>query len=183
MNMYFSGMCTYIIIFINIIIFFMTNSGRLDSDDLSLSYHQVFNRKQYYRLITSSFVHGDILHLACNMFSLYNVGTYIEFLFGPFMYLVIYFGSMIFGHIGALLIRHNDHNDYMESIGASGAISGIIGAYFMLVMYSYGLGGFSQLLRPLASILIISFLPGVDGSSHFCCMAVGMAITCLNIFF
>ena len=176
-------MFTYILLIINIIVFIMIRTGKLNSDDLASSYHLVFNRKQYYRIITSAFTHEDIIHILFNMMSLINIGSFVEDVFGSFRMLLIYFVSMILGKIFALYIRHNNRDDYTMTIGASGAICGILGTYFLFVLYVYGFNGFYSLLRPISSLLIMSMLPGVDATSHFCCMAVGMAISYLMIMF
>ena len=96
--------------------------------------------------------------------------------------LVIYFGSMILGKILALQIRHNRHDDYTMSQGASGAICGLIGAYLLVVMKYFGMDGLLSMGRSLASLVIMSVLPGVDGTSHFSCMAMGMVIAWLLMF-
>jgi hypothetical protein len=54
-----------------------------------------------------------------------------------------------------------------------------LGAYFLVILHRYGFSGMQYLLRPVVSLVMISALPGVDGTSHFCCMAVGMALTWL----
>ena len=176
------NMMTILLVFINVIVFFLIRMGKLDSDDLGMSYHTVFNKKEYYRIITSAFTHVDVMHIFFNMSSLVNVGTFVEQMFGPWKMLLIYFGSMILGKILSLQIRHNRHDDYTMSIGASGAICGILGTYFMVILYFLGMDGLRELLRPLASLVIMSVIPGVDGTSHFSCMAVGMAITALLMF-
>ncbi len=174
---------TILLIIINAVVFFMIRSGKLQIEDLGMSYHLVFNRRQYYRLLTTGFTHREITHIIFNMMSLYNVGSTIELLFGHLGFLLIYFGSMIFGHIIALQLRHNDRDDYTMSIGASGAIYGLIGAYFLLIMKYYGFSAISEMIRPLISMVVLSLLPGIDGKSHISCMAVGMAITYLLIKF
>jgi len=176
-------MFTYILVIINVIVFILIKTNKLDSEDLASSYHMVFNRKQYYRIITSAFAHEDILHIFFNMVSLINIGSFVEDVFGSVRMLIIYFVSMILGKILALLIRHNNRDDYTMSLGASGAICGILGTYFLVVLYIYGFNGIYSLLRPISSLLIMSMLPGIDGTSHFSCMAVGMAISYLMIMF
>lgn len=176
-------MFTYILVIINVIVFILIKTNKLDSEDLASSYHMVFNRKQYYRIITSAFAHEDILHIFFNMVSLINIGSFVEDVFGSVRMLVIYFVSMILGKILALLIRHNNRDDYTMSLGASGAICGILGTYFLVVLYIYGFNGIYSLLRPISSLVIMSMLPGIDGTSHFSCMAVGMAISYLMIMF
>ena len=59
----------------------------------------------------------------------------------------------------------------------------MLGAYFLVILYVYGFRGMYDLLRPLLSLIMISILPGVDGTSHFSCMAVGMAISFIIIRF
>ena len=174
-------MVTYILLAINVVIFVLIYIGKLDAEDFMVSYHWVFNRKQYYRLITSGFTHKDVTHIAFNMLSLVNVGTFVESLFGYQKMLIIYFVSMILGKIFALLINHNNRKDYQLSLGASGAICGLLGTYFLVVLYVYGIAGIQQLIRPLTSLVIMSILPGIDGTTHFTCMAVGMALTYLLI--
>lgn len=176
-------MFTYILVIINVIVFILIKTNKLDSEDLASSYHMVFNRKQYYRIITSAFAHEDILHIFFNMVSLINIGSFVEDVFGSIRMLIIYFVSMILGKILALLIRHNNRDDYTMSLGASGAICGILGTYFLFVLYIYGFNGIYSLLRPISSLVIMSMLPGIDGTSHFSCMAVGMAISYLMIMF
>ena len=176
-------MFTYVLVLINIAVFVLVMRGRLDSDALASSYHSVFNRREFYRIITSAFTHGDIVHIACNMISLINVGTAAEGLFGSMGMLVIYFGSMILGKILALQIRHNKRDDYTLSQGASGAICGLIGAYLLVVMKYFGMDGLLSMGRSLASLVIVSVMPGVDGTSHFSCMAMGMVIAWIMMFF
>ena len=171
------------LVLINIVVFVMIMNGRLSADDLASSYHSVFNRKEYYRILTGAFTHQEITHIACNMISLVNVGTAVEQIFGSVGMLVIYFGSMILGKILALQIRHNRRDDYTLSLGASGAICGLIGAYLLVVMKYYGMNGLLSMGRSLASLVIMSVLPGVDGTSHFSCMAMGMVIAWIMMFF
>lgn len=176
-------MITILLVIANVIVFFLIRSGKLDAEELSVSYHTVYNRKEYKRIITSAFTHVDIMHIVFNMISLVNVGQFVEDVFGPVKMLIIYFGSMIFGKILSLQIRHANHDDYTYSLGASGAICGLLGAYFMVILYIYGFDGIYSLLRPMTSLVMMSLLPGVDGTSHFSCMAVGMAITFLLVKF
>lgn len=172
-------MFTYLLLIVNVIVFILIRMNKVDADDLGVSYHLVHNRNEYYRILTSAFTHVDPMHILFNMMSLVNVGTFVEDYFGPERMLIIYFGSMLLGKYLALLIRHNNHDDYTMSIGASGAICGLLGAYFLVILYYYGISAVQSLIRPLASLLIMSFLPGIDGTSHFSCMAVGMIITYL----
>ncbi|MBQ6333468.1 MAG: rhomboid family intramembrane serine protease [Erysipelotrichaceae bacterium] len=175
--------CTISLIVVNVIVFILIRTGKLDEDDLLSSYHLVFNRREYQRIITAGFTHSEPVHLLMNMLSLYNVGTFVESYFGHFYFLLIYFASMILGKLLALYIRHSNRDDYTMSRGASGAISGLLGSYFLVILHYYGFSGMSYLMRPMVSLLMISMMPGVDGTSHFSSMAVGMAITYLFFLF
>jgi membrane associated rhomboid family serine protease len=85
--------------------------------------------RQYYRVVTSGFLHANGWHLFMNMMSLYFFGPLIELVYGPVQFLVIYFGAIIGGDLLSLLVhRHHDYRSY----GASGGVCGIIFAYIFL---------------------------------------------------
>ena len=80
--------------------------------------------KQYYRLITSGFLHVNWMHLIFNMLALYFFSGSIEYFFGPVQFLLIYFVSMVGGDLLSLFIHRYDSG--YSSVGASGAVNGII---------------------------------------------------------
>lgn len=86
--------------------------------------------KQYDRLVTSGFLHVNWMHLIFNMISLYLFSSSLAGQLGVFAYLLIYFGSLIAGNLFSLLLHKKD-GDY-SSVGASGAVSGIIFASIAL---------------------------------------------------
>ena len=81
----------------------------------------------WWRMVTSMFLHGGYLHLALNMYSLYYVGSILEIQIGRLQFLLLYFGSGIAGSAGAIL-----WSPYVPTVGASGAIFGSLGALFIL---------------------------------------------------
>ncbi len=87
----------------------------------------------YLTIITSMFMHGDFWHLAGNMFFLFVFGDNLESALGPIKFLIFY---LLCGVLASLLdisfVVLFDLNTYTRNIGASGAISGIIGGYMML---------------------------------------------------
>jgi membrane associated rhomboid family serine protease len=85
--------------------------------------------KQYYRLITSGFLHLNGYHLLMNMMSLFFFGPSIETVYGPAQFLGIYLGSMIGGDLLSLYVHR--HHDY-RALGASGGVAGIMFAYIFL---------------------------------------------------
>lgn len=83
------------------------------------------------RMITSAFLHGDFIHLAFNMLTLYFFAPIVLDTFGNIYFLYIYFGSLI---AGSLLTMYFHKDDYSyRAIGASGAVTGII--YSSILLY------------------------------------------------
>lgn len=83
------------------------------------------------RMVTSAFLHADWIHLGFNMYALYLFGKTVAVSFGNVYFLVIYFGSLLFGSIYSF-IQHK-HDDYYSAIGASGAVSGIV--FSAIILY------------------------------------------------
>jgi len=86
--------------------------------------------RQYIRLISSGFLHVNWMHLIFNMIALYFFSGNVEFFLGNISYLLIYFASLVGGNLLSLFI-HRHHGDY-SSVGASGAVNGIIFATIAL---------------------------------------------------
>jgi membrane associated rhomboid family serine protease len=80
-------------------------------------------------LLTSMFLHGGWLHLVANMWALWIFGDNIEDYLGGFRYLLLYLAS---GVVGSLLHVAFNAQSTLPSLGASGAIAGVMGAYFLL---------------------------------------------------
>jgi rhomboid protease GluP len=80
---------------------------------------------QYWRLLTSTFVHFGIIHIAFNMYVLYQIGPFVQITFGRARYLVIYFVAGLAGSVVSIYIH-----PYSVGAGASGAIFGLYGAVF-----------------------------------------------------
>jgi membrane associated rhomboid family serine protease len=106
---------------------------------------------EWWRLFTSMFLHGSFLHLALNMYSLYYVGTILEHVIGRWRFLLLYLVSGLAGSAGALLWQPNT-----PTVGASGAIFGILGALLVLERRgNIATGG--QILGLIILNLIITF--------------------------
>jgi membrane associated rhomboid family serine protease len=94
------------------------------------------------RMISSGFLHADEMHLAFNMLTLYFFAPYVYEYIGNFSFLLVYFGSLIFGSLLTMVFHGNEYS--YRAVGASGAVTGIV--------YS------AILLEP--RILIYGFIPG-----------------------
>ena len=85
--------------------------------------------KEYFRLISSAFLHSGFTHLLFNMVSLYSFGVMIEMFYGRGQFLLIYFASVIGGSLLSLWLHR--HHDYL-AYGASGGVCGVIFAHIAL---------------------------------------------------
>lgn len=123
----------------------------------ALIYYPPFTYSQPWRMITSVFAHSpsSFLHILFNMFSLFVVGPLVETMLGRVRYLALFLISGFGGSVGVLLLAPGT-----PVLGASGAIFGLLGAFFVI---SRKLGGNStQLLVVIVLNLAIGFLPGTN---------------------
>lgn len=119
----------------------------------------------YYRLLTSMFLHGGIIHLACNMYSLFIIGEEVENYLGKWKFLVIYILSGIMGSLLSIVC-----NGSAFSIGASGAIFGLMGSllYFGYHYRLYLSGALKNQIIPVIVLnLLLGFsISGIDNMAH-----------------
>jgi rhomboid protease GluP len=144
----------------------------------------IFDDGQYWRLLTAMFLHGDgtpggdFLHLALNLFSLYQVGSLYELMFGTRRFVVIYFVAGIAASLCSAFFSGG------PSVGASGAIFGIVGAFFFSVLRSprwrherAARGIIKQLLFwTAANILIALRIPQIDNAAHIGGLVAGLLL-------
>ena len=159
-------MITYILIAINVILFiipllFGEYNSLINNFCVDAS---LIRSGQYYRILTGIFLHGSILHLLFNCYALFVRGSQVENFMGKFKYLIIYLFSGICGSIFSMIFSS------YPSIGASGAIFGLMGA---LVYFGYHyrvyLGNVvkSQIIPLILLNLCIGFLSsGIDNFAH-----------------
>jgi membrane associated rhomboid family serine protease len=94
--------------------------------------YAAYHYKQYYRLFTHAFLHGDYMHLAFNMYALYLFGQVLEEQYFPalfqnkaiFYYILLYVGGIFFSTLYEF-IKQKDNPSY-SSVGASGAVTAIV---------------------------------------------------------
>jgi membrane associated rhomboid family serine protease len=115
----------------------LSDSPSLDEAVLSFGMipYFVLRGEKLYTLFTSMFLHADLWHLGGNMLFLYVFGDNVEDTFGHARYLVFYLISGLaadFVFIGAQLLSTDPTALWIPTIGASGAIAGVLGAYLIL---------------------------------------------------
>jgi membrane associated rhomboid family serine protease len=158
---------TYILIAINVLAGIGTlfggggaSSGSL-TDDGGLSQHFIADG-EYWRLVTSGFLHAGLFHLLTNMLSLWILGSMIEPAVGTLRFAVIYFVSLLCGSFGALLMSPDS-----ITVGASGAIFGLLAAAAVVARNR----GFSLMESGLGiwiglNLLITFTVPNISVGGH-----------------
>jgi rhomboid protease GluP len=144
----------------------------------------VFERGQYWRLLSAMFLHGngtipgDILHLAVNMLALVQIGSLFELMFGTRRFLTIYFIAGIFASLTSALVTQG------ASVGASGALFGVFGAFVLSVRRSprwrherFAKSIVNQLVFWIIANIIIGFqIPQIDNAAHLGGLAAGLLL-------
>lgn len=144
----------------------------------------VFHHGQYWRLLTAMFLHGDgtiqgtLLHLLLNMFALLQLGSLYELMFGTRRFLTIYFVTGILASLTSAFVNSG------ASVGASGAIFGIIGAFITSVRRSpryrherMARSIVNQLVFwVIANIFIGLQVPKIDLSAHIGGLVAGLLL-------
>jgi rhomboid protease GluP len=160
----------------------LDNPSGLDLVHWGANYGRYTLGGQWWRLLTCIFVHGGLLHIAFNMYWLWNLGTLAESLYGSWTFAVLYLISGLSASLGSLI-----YNPAILSVGASGAIFGIAGA----LIASFYLGEFS-LPRPIVSgtlrnIIIFAGVSlvfgamssGTDNAAHIGGLLMGLLLGAL----
>lgn len=126
---------------------------------------------QYWRILTSGFLHYGIVHLAVNMMSLYFIGPPLERVLGRWRFLAVHLVSLLGGSTLVMLLS----DERVNSAGASGAIFGLLGA--LLVTFRKLRLDLRQLGGVLVLNLVITFtLPGISWQAHLGGLVAGAAI-------
>ena len=142
-----------------------------------VSINQMSTKIDLYRLITSIFLHASLIHLLCNMYSLYVLGPQLESFFGKIKYIIIFIVSGIIGNLLSLLFLQSN----IVSVGASGAIFGLLGAllYFGYHYRVYLSGVIKSQIIPLIILnLGIGFIAtGINNFAHIGGLIGGVLIS------
>lgn len=126
---------------------------------------------EYYRLVTATFLHAGVLHLLLNMFALAALGPALEAALGRLRFAALYLVSALGGSVAAFLLAPAG----TLSVGASGAIFGLFGAYYVVVRRMGGETG--AIVGLLAVNLVITFaLPFIDWRAHLGGLVTGVLL-------
>ncbi len=169
------AVCTIILIAVNVAVFFILSLFGDTEDAVFMMQHGamysdfVIQDHEYYRLFTCLFLHFGIEHLLNNMVILGALGWNLELQTGKIRFLLIYFGSGLFGNVVSLIF-HGAAQEYTVSAGASGAIFGLMGALLWVVIANHGrlgrLSGRGMLVMVALSLYFGLSSSGVDNYAH-----------------
>ncbi len=157
---------TYILIFLCIIMYGVTvlmGDSNLVYITLGANNKILVKNGQIFRLITYAFLHGSLIHLITNMYSLWIIGNQVENNLGKVRMIIIYFVSALCG--GMLSCIFNDG----ISVGASGAIFGLMGALVYFGMH-YRLYLHDALKNKLIPVILVNLIIGfsITGIDNYC---------------
>jgi len=165
------------IIAINFIVYIITMLPNIGDEVFytGASVNYLVGDGQWWRMITSLFLHGGFMHVLFNMFSLFLFGPELEKIAGKLRFLTIYFLAGIFGNVATFVTQDPSY----ATVGASGAIYGIFGAFAALVYYTrHTMPQLKQVIMPLIIIsVIITFLtPNINAAGHIGGLVTGFLL-------
>lgn len=180
-----SAVCTIGLIVVNIGIFFVFTLLGKSEDVLFMQQYgamyepYVINGHEYYRLLTSIFLHFGMEHLLNNMVMLGAVGVHLEPEIGKLRFLLVYFLSGIGGNVCSLLVNVW-LGEVVVSAGASGAVFGLTGALLCAVIQNKGRIGRLNKKRVLILVLLSLYIglttSGVDNAAHIGGLVCGFVL-------
>ena len=127
------------------------------------------NDGEWWRLLTSGFLHADPIHLLLNMVGVYFLGQILEPALGTVRFVALYLGSLLAGSLGVMLLSPEGN-----TLGASGAVFGLLGATFV-VMRQRGIDPWRTFIGPyLILSIVLTFRPGISVGAHLGGLAGGL---------
>ncbi len=132
-------MITLIIIIITVMVSIISMDNNSLKNKLMFNAYMIHHRKEWYRFFSNGLIHGDWMHLAFNMFSLYMFGDNVEAMYrdsdvfgskGILFFILLYVGGLVMSSIYSY--EKHKNNIYYNALGASGAVSAVIFAFIVL---------------------------------------------------
>ncbi|MBM7368675.1 rhomboid family intramembrane serine protease [Gordonia hydrophobica] len=169
---------TYVLIAINVLVFGavvlqaggFTNLGRSAIMQQGALISGGGFENEYWRLVTSGFLHWSVIHLAVNMFSLYVIGADLERLFGRGRYLAVYVIGLLGGSAAVMALEPG----LKVTAGASGAIYGLLGA-LLIVILRLKLPATTVIAVIVINVVLSISIPGISLLGHLGGLVFGAA--------
>jgi rhomboid protease GluP len=177
---------TYTIIILNILLYLIEvikSRNLIDIDIYTLiqmgaKVNVLINSGEIYRLLTSAFLHGGIIHIFFNMSALNIIGREVEAVYGSKRYIAIYVISALGGSVVSYLFKPNS-----ISVGASGAIFGLLGAMLIFGLKErdkIGKQYMKNILETIGLNVIIGItIPNIDNFAHLGGLILGAITSCI----
>jgi membrane associated rhomboid family serine protease len=163
---------TYSLMAINLVVFAwlgiqdpdsLSGQGNITEGQFDLALAKpLLARGEWYRLVSSGFLHFGIIHIAFNMLLLFQLGQLLEPAIGRIRFALLYFSALLAGSAGAILLQPNELVG-----GASGAVFGLMGAAFIGLRHR----GVNPLTTGIGTLLVLNLLitftlPGIAIGGH-----------------
>jgi membrane associated rhomboid family serine protease len=182
-----SAPAVFVLILINGLVFlYETHVGNFDNPMVlhrigALEPMIVLTQHEYWRLFTSLFLHGGLLHLAFNVFALYVLGPPLERSIGTIRFLACYLGSGLASNVGVVALTKAGLIQNAQLIGASGCIMGVVGAWAGFLLRNHRAPFAKERLGNIAFIVVIQIAfdlstPEVSMASHMCGLVAGFIL-------
>nr|WP_243190592.1 rhomboid family intramembrane serine protease [Clostridium gallinarum] len=143
---------------------------------MGAKFNQLINYGQFYRLITAAFLHGSLIHIFFNMSALNIIGKEVETVYGGRKMIIIYLLSAIGGNIFSYIF-----NSRGISVGASGAIFGLLGAMLVFGIkerHNIGKRYVKNIIQTIGLNVIIGVaIPNIDNFAHLGGLTIGALIS------
>jgi membrane associated rhomboid family serine protease len=170
---------TRILVAVNVVVFLITvaQGSGLNTPGGSLFYKWALygpsvEHGDWWRLITAAFLHGGLIHIAFNMLALWWLGAPVEMVLGRVRFIGLYVVSGLAGSAGALVA-----NPTAVTVGASGAIFGLLGAGLILEWQATGSLAGNYLTLILINLAISFAVPGISIGGHIGGLIGGIGAT------
>lgn len=161
---------------LNVAVYFLDSIGRGRlTEQYAMQPDAIANGGEWWRLITAAFLHAGLLHLGSNMLALWTIGKPIEQMLGRNRFLGLYLLSALGGSVASYTFS----SVMTQSVGASGAIFGLLTA-FIVVGRRAGYDVTNAIFLLVLNIAI-GFSPGIDWHAHFGGGVVGAAACYLMV--
>lgn len=144
----------------------------------ALAFYSVIFAHEYWRTVTSLFLHYGALHLFFNLFALFMLGPALERTIGSGRFAICYLVSGLCSSIGVLLLTYFGRIQLGELVGASGCVMGVVGAWAGFLLRHRHLPQARERLANIVMIILLQiafdfYTPQVSSSAHLCGLVAG----------
>ena len=176
-----SVLVTQVILAVNVLVYLFTafQAQSVNGNDASAVFQRgslyvtaTLGNNEWWRVLTSGFLHFGPIHIAVNMFSLWMMGRALEQVCGRGRYLALYFISMLGASTAVLVFDESSP----PTVGASGALFGLMGAYAVLVL-KLRLNPTGLIITLALNAFITFGIPGISIYAHVGGLVTGALVT------